>query len=103
MFELSQKTTEIYRKKKTNHENENGRDLSDTLITKILLDVFGCTPAYDRYFNQHKAAFEAIRFEISKNGVEYPPIKIIDMCFCQIGYDHDIQLQEIHKNCKEDI
>lgn len=129
MFELSQKITEIYRKKTTDFENENGRDTSDTLITKILLGVFGCTPAYDRYFktglrstkiasgqytahsvsqllhfyNQHKAAFEAIRFKISKNGVEYPPMKIIDMCFWQIGYDHDIQLQAKHKNCKEDL
>ncbi|MEG0835634.1 MAG: hypothetical protein RR413_09345 [Christensenellaceae bacterium] len=128
MFELSQKIAEIYRKKTTDFENENGRDSSDTLITKILLGVFGCTPAYDRYFkaglrstkiasgqytvrsisqllhfyNENIIAFDAIRFEISKNSVEYPPMKIIDMCFWQIGYDQDIQLQEKRKH-KENL
>ena len=87
------------------------------MITKILLGVFGCVPAYDRYFkdglrsagiastqfSQRSIAgllqfyehyyddFEALRLKISAYGVEYPPMKNIDMCFWQIGYDNDTQ------------
>lgn len=117
IFELNQKVSEIYRRKTTDFENENGRNSSDTLITKILLGVFGCLPAYDRYFKSGLRStgiafaqfskrsvagllqfyehyyddFEAVRLKISENGVEYPPMKIIDMCFWQIGFDSDTQ------------
>ncbi len=117
IFELNQKISEIYRRKTTDFENENGRNSSDTLITKILLGVFGCVPAYDRYFKNGLRStgiasaqfskrsvagllqfyehyyddFEAVRLKISEYGVEYPPMKIIDMCFWQIGFDSDTQ------------
>lgn len=120
IFELNQKISEIYRSKTTDFENENGRNASDTLITKILLGVFGCVPAYDRYFksglrstgitsgqfsrnsvegllqfyDQYYDDFEAVRLKISEHGVEYPPMKIIDMCFWQIGFDSDTQNSE---------
>ena len=117
IFELSQKISEIYRRKTTDFENENGRNSSETLITKILLGVFGCVPAYDRYFKKGLRStniasaqfskrsvgellqfyehyydnFEVVRLKISEHGVEYPPMKIIDMCFWQIGFDSDTQ------------
>jgi hypothetical protein len=120
IFELNQKISGIYRRKTTDFENENGRNSSDTLITKILLGVFGCVPAYDRYlksglrstciasaqFSKRSVAgllqfyehyyddFEAVRLKISEHGVEYPPMKIIDMCFWQIGFDGDTQKEE---------
>ena len=120
IFELNQKISEIYRSKTTDFENENGRNSSDTLITKILLGVFGCAPAYDRYFKsglrstgiasgqfskrsiagliqfyeQYYDDFEVVRLKISEHGVEYPPMKIIDMCFWQIGFDGDTQKLE---------
>lgn len=85
---------------------------TDTLITKILLGTLGCVPAYDRYYMRsvkankvssglyNKAsvrsaaefycryldAFEDLRKEISTNNVEYPPMKLIDMCFWQDGF-----------------
>ncbi|AFQ42448.1 hypothetical protein [Desulfosporosinus meridiei] len=120
IFELNQKIPEIYRRKTTDFENENGRNSSDTLITKILLGVFGCVPAYDRYFKNGLSStgvssaqfskrsfvgllqfyehyyddFEAVRLKISEHGVEYSPMKMIDMCFWQIGFDGDTQKVE---------
>lgn len=93
----------------------NGISLTDTLKTKILLGVFGCVPAYDRYFkdavrkykacssnfnersvfqlysfyNDNKDAFESLRKQFETEGVLYPPMKLIDMCFWQIGFDLD--------------
>jgi hypothetical protein len=85
-----------------------------------LLGVFGCVPAYDRYFKSGLRStgiasaqfskrsvagllqyyehyyddFEAVRLKISEHGVKYPPMKIIDMCFWQIGFDSDTQKVE---------
>ncbi|WP_303437497.1 hypothetical protein [uncultured Oscillibacter sp.] len=82
---------------------------SDTLETKILLGTLGCVPAFDGYyvesvkknhiskgvFNKssvrsiaefycdHLEAFENLRHELSKCGIEYPPMKLMDMCFWQ--------------------
>lgn len=93
----------------------NCKVATDTLVTKILMGTFGCVPAYDRYFIEgirskktavqkfrtnslkqiakyyidNKSEFESIREKINKNGVEYPPLKLLDMYFWQIGYDLD--------------
>ena len=91
--------------------------VSDTLITKILLGVFGCAPAYDRYFKytakkykvgsgswskkslkdiwgyyeNHREDFEKLRHELrwGEDGNRYPPMKLMDMCLWQIGFDED--------------
>ncbi|EAI3905402.1 hypothetical protein ACR3S7_000979 [Campylobacter lari] len=49
------KANEIIERKlspyKNNKEDKNNKNkISNTLITKILLGIFGCTPAYDRFF-----------------------------------------------------
>ena len=85
---------------------------TDTLVTKILLGALGCVPAYDRYYIQsvkknnissgmynkcsvrcvakfycdNLAVFEELRCELSKCGIEYPPMKLMDMCFWQDAY-----------------
>lgn len=85
---------------------------TDTLITKILLGTLGCVPAYDRYYVQsvrkHNVSngiyerksvrciakyycknfveFEKLRQKLSKSGIDYPPMKLMDMCFWQDGY-----------------
>ena len=82
---------------------------TDTLITKILLGTLGCVPAYDDYYTRsvkkynissgiynkksvEKVArfycdnaekFEKLRCELSACGTEYPPMKLMDMCFWQ--------------------
>ena len=92
----------------------DGVEASPTLITKILLGTFGCTPAYDRYFvkgydliglkhdrygrkSLHELAdfykenleFTRAMEEISRYGIYYPPAKLIDMYFWQTGYDYE--------------
>lgn len=88
---------------------------SDTLITKILLGTLGCVPAYDRYYKEsvkkhhvssgrynkdsvycvakfycdHEDEFEKLKLELSKRGIEYPPMKLMDMCFWQDAYIHE--------------
>lgn len=75
--------------------------------------MFGCAPAYDTYFkqavkkykvcssnfnersmaqlysfyNDNKEAFENLRKQFESNGIAYPPMKLMDMCFWQIGID----------------
>ena len=86
---------------------------TDTLITKILLGVFGCVPAYDRYFKlglrqtgivpasftpeniarlfiyyqNNFEEFESLRKSIEKENIHYTPMKLMDMCFWQYGFD----------------
>ncbi len=90
--------------------------ISDVLITKILMGTMGCVPAYDRFFcsavkhckassalfskqsikklclfyEEHSDVFEKCRSEMSRGWIDYPQMKVIDMCFWQIGYDEDI-------------
>lgn len=88
---------------------------TDTLVTKILLGSLGCVPAYDRYYVQtvrqygisagsynrdsvrdiakyyllHKGEFETVRAELSVHGVEYPVMKLMDMCMWQVAFEAD--------------
>ena len=89
------------------------RTLTDTFVTKIILGIFGCTPAYDRffryaarkfkicsgsfnensltalwlYYDEHKQDLETLRAELSIVGQQYTPMKLLDMCLFQIGVD----------------
>jgi hypothetical protein len=95
----------------------NGKDkksvtATDTLISKIILGALGCLPAFDRYFNvglfnteysviNDKSIgliwekTEAMKSEIElvqgwirqKTGTLYPPMKIVDMYYWQLGFD----------------
>ena len=113
IMELSDKIISIYYD--ATLQNGEGRTASDTLVTKILLGTLGCTPAYDRYFKsglkisqvatqsfseksllqladyyiKHKTKLESFRKRISEGRVGYTPMKIIDMCFWQTGFDAD--------------
>lgn len=90
-------------------------ELSDTLITKVLMGTMGCVPAYDRYFisgirnnkvtsgkfnknsikglvefyNKYYYELEKARSQMFIDNLEYPQMKIIDMCFWQAGFDLD--------------
>jgi hypothetical protein len=95
--------------------SKQSRQPTDTLITKAILGTFGCLPACDRYFlagfkrqgfksSRVDAKFiervlrfcqehleqlrqEQIRIE-RRGGVRYPLMKLVDMCFWQIGYEN---------------
>tara|TARA_R110000744_G_scaffold322903_3_gene428812 strand:+ start:2921 stop:3544 length:624 start_codon:yes stop_codon:yes gene_type:complete len=82
---------------------------TDTLISKIILGTLGCIPAFDRFFiagvKQHNYTFKTLKknsleklflFQeqnllelniIQEKLPEYPPMKIIDMYFWQIGFE----------------
>jgi hypothetical protein len=94
----------------------NGKEIkyisaTDTLITKIMLGIFGATPAIDRYFkdgiksviyqsfniNRLSVLYEFAQSNINelqtcqsfifdKSAMWYPPMKILDMYFWQKGY-----------------
>jgi hypothetical protein len=88
------------------------RSASDILVTKVLLGTFGCLPACDTYFkiglkrmglkysyvnanfikqmaqfsNNHLAALRDEQQKIeTTSGICYPLMKLVDMCFWQIG------------------
>ena len=89
-----------------------GGSVTNTLVTKILLGVFGCAPAYDDffvytarkhkvcsgtwginslsqlwyYYESNKDELEKLRKKLSINGVQYTPMKLMDMCLWQIGF-----------------
>jgi hypothetical protein len=95
----------------------NGKEIkyisaTDTLITKIMLGIFGATPAIDRYFKDgiksvlyqsfnikrlsvlYEFAQSNINelqtcqsFIFDKSAMWYPPMKILDMYFWQKGYE----------------
>lgn len=84
---------------------------SDTLITKIVLGTFACSPAYDSYvkegmrciklhvsenlsknvntvidfYKKNAAELKMVQSSVSQNGFSYPIMKIVDMYFWEIG------------------
>ncbi len=88
-------------------------NVTDTLVTKIMLGTLGCIPAYDRYFidgmrksgiaysklteanlmavsqyyKKNEAEFIRAKKSIQeKSGVNYPAMKLVDMYFWEIGF-----------------
>lgn len=95
-------------------KNDTELDISatDTLVTKIMLGTIGCVPAMDNLFKKgfgtyqnklfdEKLLGQIIEFsERNKDDIQqyqsliqtelecfYPPMKIVDMYFWQLGYD----------------
>ena len=107
-----------------NGKNKKLITATDTLISKIILGTLGCLPAFDRYFNlglfdkeysviNDKSIdliwekTESMKSEIKlvqgwirqQTGTLYPPMKIIDMYYWQLGFDDT----EIKSKRKEEI
>jgi len=88
-------------------------NVTDTLVTKIILGTLGCIPAYDRYFidgmrksgisysklsksnlksvvgyyKKHQKDFDRVQIAIYENSnVHYPAMKLVDMYFWEIGF-----------------
>jgi hypothetical protein len=85
--------------------------VTDTLITKILLGTLACVPAYDEYvvqgmraeglsctslkernlnalfewYTEREDEFRSVQRRIRENKLRYPPMKLVDMYFWQIG------------------
>ena len=97
-------------------EQKIKKQLSYTLITKILMGTLGCVPAYDRYFKagiknqktttgnynlrsimllvdfyeRNAEQLESARSKMTVEGMPYPQMKLLDMGFWQIGFDLDM-------------
>ena len=114
LLDLIDNLKTIYRDKRRNI-NEVSTDISDILVTKVLLGTMGCVPAYDEYFKKgvnkynittqllgkssikrladyyeaNKYDLETVRKAISQaRQIEYPQMKILDMAFWQLGFDY---------------
>ncbi len=97
------------------YQKHAGGAPTDTLLTKIMLGTLGCVPAYDRYFKDavrrtgvasgtfgksslsqlgvfylsHRDSLEALLRTCPSDTVDYPPAKVIDMCFFGYGAKYD--------------
>lgn len=102
--------------------NSIGENISSILRTKILLGIFGCVPAYDRFFknginiynkdsnnkivqlfgeNSYNKLVELYKkqpkMEFKMHNYSdlcYPPMKLIDMYFWQIGYENSNEYEK---------
>lgn len=100
--------------RKSVKETDVQKDVSDTLITKILMGALGCVPAYDRYFidgvkvlkvttgtyskesllrlvdfyKENQDRFEEARKNFWIGDLQYPQMKVLDMGFWQYGLEH---------------
>jgi hypothetical protein len=120
IFELTSWIRNWYRQN-IKHVNGEARkiNVTDTLVTKILLGTLGCMPAYDRYFvdglrakglsysrlsknnflsvvefyNRNSDDFDSVQKSIKRTtGIYYPSMKLVDMYFWQIGFDANERL-----------
>lgn len=107
-------------------------NISETLTTKVLMGIFACTPAYDRFFKDgikryNKENHTRISASYSKNSynqlkdfisscgdncnlvlrsnseISYPKMKLIDMYFWQIGFSNSFKAVQLDENKKEII
>lgn len=101
-----------FKKSRDDRRDKCTADLSDTLVTKVLLGTMGCCPAYDEYFvkgvtgtinparfgirslkaviafvGDNRTELLAVQKELAvgSNGVRYPLMKLVDMGFWQKG------------------
>lgn len=124
LLELIQDTTQSYfdEVKEVGGE-EKEIQITDTLVTKILLGIFGNVPAYDRYFKyaarehgisgslnenslqqlqrfyeEHIGDFEKVAQEIEQLvEVSYPPMKLVDMYLFNYGLIMDTEKYDVEK------
>lgn len=116
LFELADYISNYYNEiRKEVKEEEVLQDVSETLVTKVLMGVLGCCPAYDRYFKDglsrehigikkfnaksilelvdlYEANFDKLeetRAKMNVEGWSYPQMKMLDMGFWKIGFDSD--------------
>lgn len=115
---IVQLTKELYSHYNSLHymlnENLVERKPTDTLISKIIIGALGCSPAFDRYFNdgvkasgykfykmnensykelflfveRHKTEFAKLQQELYIiDNIHYPMLKVVDMYFWHEGFN----------------
>lgn len=108
--ELKREINVYYKGQRT----DSGKDITDTLFTKILLGTIGCVPAYDTnlcialkllgisrtvnkksvtqiigLYRNNKDAFDVLAEKATMiEGIsDYPIMRVMDACLWQYGYD----------------
>lgn len=116
LFELKENVINAYMNNITEVNGVHKKiNVTDTLVTKILLGTMGCVPAYDRFFvdglkecgiphlnfnknsflellnfyNLNRDEFIYLQNKINEIGIKYPEMKLIDMYFWQLGYNKE--------------
>lgn len=112
-------------------DKEPKQEISNVLITKILMGTLACVPAYDRYFvagikkenvstgnyniqsilklanfyEENVDKLESARETLIVGKEKYPQMKMIDMGFWQIGFDLDMNkgIQKVQKESNTNI
>ena len=110
LFTLVEELKKYYfeKNKKVHSSLADSSQVSDTLISKVLMGVLGNIPAYDRYVKaglkklnlsqtmSEKGYLQLLNFynrnqaeidNLAHKYPEYPPMKLIDMYFWQLGAD----------------
>jgi hypothetical protein len=112
IISLSDELKKVYHKQiKSVNGKKKHYQPTETLITKVLLGTVGCTPACDQFFitgfrqelkfsrfskkflcrafqfyRENEPAFLETRKAIEKQGgIYYPPMKLVDMYFWELG------------------
>ena len=126
LLELIDNLKTIYRDKRRNIKVVS-TDISDILVTKVLLGTMGCVPAYDEYFKRvnkynittqllgkssikgladyyeaNKYDLETVRKAYHSTSNWYPQMKMLDMAFC--SWDlilYRVAIMRIVENLKE--
>lgn len=117
--ELIHETSKVYRESVTEINGvKKSVEITDTLISKILLGVYGNVPAYDRYFKagvkehnisavlggksleqlfdfyeENELKFNQVADTIFKDLI-YPPMKLVDMYFFTEGIEKNENAQK---------
>ena len=47
------------------------------------------------YYLDNRFEFEKVRVELSVGGIDYPAMKLMDMCMWQIGFENDSKLSKV--------
>ena len=111
LFDLAKELEDEYEKVRSEIKGCVNNNVSETLITKVLLGTLGCVPAYDRFFKEGLKKFKMKNLSFNKKSIEelcqyyskydkelekkrkimnigkikYPQMKLVDMGFWMAG------------------
>ncbi len=114
LFALKAILAELYKPERESVKKSVKSDISDILLSKILMGTLGCVPAYDNsfkkaarntklassvfnknsikslrdYYVKNSVIFDSLRENMTiQNGLCYPQMKFLDMAFWNLGCD----------------
>ena len=131
LLTLEKNLHDIYvKERQKNPEMEKSLKVSDLLIQKIIMGVFGCVPAYDKFVTRRLKEYNIAKASLEKNKIkddikglvsfyneyknliddaakeaskdfEYPKMRVIDFILWQLGYSASCSDKENSKKTSE--